>query len=69
MIRATKATVDWDPQKKQWLVRVQIGEEVIRRPLQKTARDANEDALRIQAVATAKDEGYEVDPSSVAIVR
>jgi len=69
MIRATKATVDWDPQKKQWLVRVQIGEEVIRRPLQKTARDANEDALRSQAVATAKDEGYEVDPSTVAIVR
>jgi len=69
MIRATKATVDWDSHKNQWLVRVQIGEEVIRRPLGKTAKDANEDALRTQAVATAKDEGYEVDPSTVSIVR
>ena len=69
MIRATKATVDWDSQKKQWLVRVQIGEEVIRRPLGKAAKDANEEALRSQAVATAKDEGYEVDPSTIAIVR
>ena len=69
MIRATKATVDWDPQKKQWHVRVQIGEEVIKRPLVKTAQDANEDALRSKAVETAKDEGYEVDPTTVAIVR
>ena len=69
MIRATKASVDWDPQKKRWHVRLQIGEEVIRRPLSKTAQDSNEEALRSQAVATAKDEGYEVDPSAVAIVR
>lgn len=69
VIRATKATVDWDPQKKQWHVRVQVGEEVIKLPLGKTAQNANEEVLRSQAVATAKDEGYEVDPSMVAIVR
>jgi hypothetical protein len=69
MIQATKATVDWDPHKKLWHVRVQIGEEVIKRPLPKTAQDANEDSLRSQAVATALDEGYTVDPSTVAIVR
>jgi hypothetical protein len=69
VIRATKATVGWDPQKKQWHVRVQIGEEVIKRPLGKTAQDADEETLRSKAVATAKDEGYEVDPSMVAIVR
>ena len=69
MTQATKATVDWDPNKMQWHVRVQIGEEVIKRPLPKTAQDANEDTLRSQAVATAKDEGYTVDPATVAIVR
>ena len=69
MTRATKATVGWDAQKKQWLVRVQIGEEVIRRSLGKAAQDANEDALRSKAVEAAKDEGYEVDPTTVAIVR
>ena len=69
MLRATKATVDWDAHKKQWHVRVQIGEEVIKRALEKTAQDANEEALRSQAVETAKAEGYEVDPAQVAIVR
>jgi hypothetical protein len=69
MIRATKASVDWDSQKKQWHVRVQIGEEVIKRHLDVKARDASEEALRSQAVAVAKDEGYEVDPSTVAIAR
>jgi len=68
MTQATKATVDWDPNKKQWHVRVQIGEEVIKRPLTKAPQDASEDSLRSQAVATAKDEGYSVDPSAVAIV-
>jgi hypothetical protein len=69
MTQATKATVDWDPNKKQWHVRVQIGEEVIKRPLPKAAQDTNEDSLRSQAVETAKDEGYAVDPATVAIVR
>jgi hypothetical protein len=69
MTQATKATVDWDANKKVWHVRVQIGEEVIKRPLPKTAQDANEESLRSQAVATAKDEGYVVDPATVAIVR
>jgi len=42
---------------------------VIKRPLPKTAQDADENSLRSQAVATAADEGYTVDPSAVAIVR
>jgi hypothetical protein len=68
VIRA-KATVEWDAHKKEWHVRLQIGEEVIKRPLEKTAQDTDEATLKSQAVATAKDEGYEVDPSTVAIVR
>jgi hypothetical protein len=69
VIKATKASVDWDAHKKQWHVRVQIGEEVIKRPLDKTAQDANEETLRSKAVETAKDEGYAVDPATIAIVR
>jgi len=69
VIKATKASVGWDAHKKQWHVRVQIGEEVIKRLLKETAADANEQALRSEAVDTAKDEGYEVDPATVAIVR
>jgi len=69
MTQAPKASMEWDPNKKQWHVRLQVGEEVIKRPCPKTAPDANEESLRSQAVATAKDEGYEVAPSAVAIVR
>lgn len=69
MLKAEKATVNWDPAKKQWHVRVQIGEEVIKRALSKTPHDASEDVLRSRAVETAKDEGYDVDAAQVAITR
>ena len=69
MMKAEKTTVQWDPAKKEWHVRVQIGEEVIKRALSKTPRDASEDVLRSKAVETAKDEGYEVDAAQVAIQR
>jgi len=69
MLKAEKASVAWDAAKKLWHVRVQVGEEVIRRPLPKTPREAAEDVLRSKAVQTANDEGYEVDPAQVAIQR
>jgi len=69
MLKADKATVDWDHGKKQWHVRVQIGEEVIKRALAKTPQDASDDTLRSKALEEAKEEGYEVDSAQVAIVR
>jgi hypothetical protein len=69
MLKAGKTTVAWDPAKKEWHVRLQIGEEVIKRALSKTPHDASEDVLRSQAIETAKDEGYEVDAAHVAIQR
>ncbi|HYL76669.1 MAG TPA: hypothetical protein VEU96_20815 [Bryobacteraceae bacterium] len=69
MLKAGKATVDWDKEKKNWRVRVQIGEEVIKRTLTKVPQDAPDDVLRSKAVEDARDEGYEVDAASVAIVR
>jgi hypothetical protein len=69
MLKAEKATVNWDAKRKLWHVRVQIGEEVIKRPLANTPRDATEEALRAKAFATASDEGYEVDPTQIAIQR
>ncbi|MBI3695963.1 MAG: hypothetical protein HY238_14120 [Acidobacteria bacterium] len=69
MIRADGAEVSWDAQKKQWLVRIRRGEEVIRRPMPKTSSDAADDVLRSKAVETASDDGYAVDPSVVTIRR
>ena len=69
MIRANEAKVEWNAAKKQWQVVIQVGAEVIRRPCPKESHDAAEAELRSVAVQTAKDEGYDVDAASVAVVR
>ena len=69
MIKADRAKVSWDPGKKRWTVRIQIGEEVIKRPCQKASQGIGEDALRLMAVETAKDDGYDLDPASVNIMK
>jgi hypothetical protein len=71
MTKADRAEVRWDLQKKRWLVRIQVGEEVIKRPApaHKPARDAAEQALRALAIETAHNDGYELDPAAVTILR
>ncbi|HTT63440.1 MAG TPA: hypothetical protein VLX58_10360 [Bryobacteraceae bacterium] len=65
-MRADRAEVTWDTQNKQWLVRIKIGEEVIRRH-SKSAKDADEQTLRDLAVKLAKDEGYQLEPAAVSV--
>ncbi len=65
-MQATQADVTWDTRTKQWLVRVHIGEEVIRRHL-KSPKDADEQTLRTLAVQTAEEEGYQLDPARVSV--
>jgi len=67
MIKATEAKVEWNPEKKHWQVVIHVGAEVIRRQCTKTPREASEAQLRDLAVATARDEGYEIDPARVTI--
>jgi hypothetical protein len=71
MMRADKASVVWDADKKVWRVRIQVGEEVIKRPCtdRKMSREAGDDVLRSAAVETAHADGYELEPASVAIER
>ena len=69
MIRANEAKVEWNAAKKQWQVVIQVGAEVIRRPCPKNPQESADADLRSVAVETAKDEGYEVDPDHIAIVR
>jgi len=68
-MQASEAKVEWNEAKKQWQVVITVGAEVIRRPCPKNPQDASESDLRTVAVETAKDEGYDVDPASVAVVR
>ena len=69
MTQADKAEVVWDAEKKTWRVRVQIGEEVIKRPLRGQGQDADEAALRAAALDAVKDDGYDVDPGNVTVTR
>ena len=68
-MRANEAKVEWNAGKKQWQVIIQVGAEVIRRACPKNPRDAADADLRSAAVATARDEGYDVEASQVSIVR
>jgi hypothetical protein len=68
MIKASEAKVQWNPEKKHWQVVIQVGAEVIRRSCEKTPRDVSESELRDLALATAKDEGYDLDPGRVSVV-
>jgi hypothetical protein len=69
-IRADSATVAWDTDKKNWRIRIQIGEEIIKRPCdRKLSRDAADDVLRSAAVETAHAEGYEVAPETITVAR
>ncbi len=68
-MRANEAKVEWNATKKQWQVVIQVGAEVIRRPCPKNSHEAADADLRSVAVETAKDEGYDLEPAAVAIVR
>lgn len=67
-MRADRVEVSWDAGKSSWLVRIEIGEEVIRRHC-KLPQNANEQALRQAAQKTLQDEGYEPDGATVNIKR
>ena len=67
-MRADRVEVSWDAGKSKWLVRIQSGEEVIRRYCN-LSKDADEQSIRAAAEKTTKEEGYEVDSGNVSVRR
>jgi hypothetical protein len=67
-MRADRVEVSWDASKSKWLVRIVVGEEVVRRHCD-AAKNADDAALRAAALNSLKDEGYEADASIVTIKR
>jgi hypothetical protein len=65
---ADRAEVSWDDGKSKWLVRIHVGEEVIRRHW-KGPKDAGPQILQANAVKTANEEGYDLASDKVAIQR
>lgn len=65
-MRADRAEVSWDSEKSKWVVRISVGEEVIRRYCS-LPQTASETDLRSAAETTLRDEGYELDGAAIAI--
>lgn len=67
MMRADRVEISWDNEKSNWLIRIEAGEEVVRRHCD-LPRNADESALRAAAQSTVIDEGYD-SPASSMILR
>jgi hypothetical protein len=65
-MRADRADVSWDSDKSKWLVRIAVGEEIIRRYCD-LPQSASEADLRAAAQQTLTDEGYETDGAAINI--
>lgn len=63
-MQADRVELSWDSAKSKWLLRIEAGEEVIRRHCA-LPRDADDKTLRSAVEQTVADEGYEVDPSGI----
>jgi len=67
-MRADRVEISWDAAQAKWLVRIENGEEVIRRHCL-LPKDVDELRLRSVVEKTVQDEGYEPDPAQISIRR
>jgi len=67
-MRADEVEASWDQGKNKWLLRISVGEEVVRRYC-KAPKDAEELVLKSIAQQTLQDEGYEPEPAKFQIRR
>jgi hypothetical protein len=67
-MRTDRVEVSWDANRHKWLLRIQSGEEVIRR-YSPEPKDAEEQTLRSAVQIVVRDEGYELDPARITIRR
>lgn len=65
-MRADRVEVSWDANKSKWLIRIETGEEALRRHCD-LPRTADESSLRSAAAQTVRDEGYETDAGQIII--
>jgi hypothetical protein len=67
-VLADRIEISWDTKKNKWLVRIQSGEEVIRRHCG-LPKGADDPALRSAAEKVVQDEGFEPDLTRMTIRR
>jgi hypothetical protein len=67
-MRPDHVEVSWDAAKSKWLIRIETGEEVIRRHCD-APKNADDKTLRSAAQKTVEDEGYELDLPHTSVHR
>ena len=67
-MRVDRVEVSWDSGHTKWSVRIEAGEEVIRRHSD-IPKSSDEPTLRAAAAQMVRDEGYEVDEAQVVVRR
>lgn len=65
-MRADRAEISWDTEKAKWVIRISVGEEVIRRYCS-LPQTASETDLRAAAQTTLRDEGYELEGEAITV--
>ena len=63
-MRADRVELSWDAGKSNWLLKIEAGEEVIRRHCV-LPQGADEQTLRTAVEKAVADEGFEMDPMSL----
>ena len=63
-MHADHVEFSWDASKSSWRIRIEAGEEVIRRHCA-LPKSADEQALRTAIEKAVAEEGYELDPASL----
>ncbi len=66
-MNADRVEVSWDEQESKWLIRIKIGEDVIRR-YSEQPQDIDHITLQTEAVDLTADEGYAVNREHVIIL-
>jgi len=67
-MRPDRVDVLWDQAKSKWLIRIETGEEVIRRHCD-APKNEDDQTLRLAVQKTVADDGYELDLGSISILR
>jgi hypothetical protein len=67
-MRADHIEISWDAARKKWLLRIRIGEEVIRR-YSDAPKDTDDGALKAVGRKTLEDEGYDSEVQDITIRR
>lgn len=67
-MKADHVEMSWDAQNGKWLVRLEVGTEVIRRHCDHPP-DADQSTLQSAAEEIVKDEGYEFDKVDISVHR